>query len=995
MTFDREKGLAKAQKLLQKGKVQEAIEEYEKILEVDPKDVRILQKVGDLQAKAGNIEAATEYFRKVAEFYAADGFFLKAVAVYKQISKLDPGIIKIYLRLAELYNQLGLNSEAMKQYQIVMKHYEKKGMKKEYLEVVKKLADLDPDNVANRLRLADLYAKEGQKSQAVEEYKQIAQEQKEKGNIEDLTKIYEAILGLEPADISLNRELAAAYLKIGEPKKALTKLQICFKAEAKNTETLGLLAKAFWDLQQPEKAKSVYQELIAIYEEQGKEEEKGRIQQKMKELFSLAEEEQAEAAAMMGGDELIDVGGDLGDLEGVGEAAPGFSQTHAEAVEEVEVSAPQPAKEEISGKLLAEVEVYLKYGLTEKAADNVLEILRLEPANAKAVEALLTVAQQVTDRIPLIKRLEHLLGTEELQAEDLTPLRQALTRLTSSEPEAEVPVPGLPTPAATPIAETSEEGEDEKSAIFQRPAESSAAEAADEIEISLDVQLPESDGAIVLSGAKAPTPEAAPAAAAKKEAEIVQAVEESAISKLELKEEAGQEAVEKAAPAEAESKIELDLAPSPEEEPSPAVSAAASEFVLSLDLEEEEKKASPSPKAKAAAPKAPPPTLEPKISTEVGEEEVAVPALKLKAASAKASPAVQEKGKADEKKPAPSAEVKGAAQSPPILEAPPKAAPKTSPKATPARAARVIDLEEELREKFKNDMEEAEFFISQELFDEALHIYRGILEKDATYEPAKVKLQGLEKKVSPAKAKPVATKPKPEKPASTIPLETRKASPALKAKAPASPPDEEKPFLRDSEEGEGFFDLAEALRDEIEELDQEPAAPPEQEGPSLEEVISQFKQGVQKTLKETDYQAHYDLGIAYKEMGLFDDAIAEFSLASRDSARQRECSSNIGLCYSSKGDHPRAIQIFEKMLADSHLGTEERLGIKYELAGAYQAKGDQQRALTMYQEIADDHPSFREVQSRIKSLTHPKEKGKTEEGDKKAAGQGKNKITYI
>ena len=71
--------------------------------------------------KWGNVESALDTYKQVADHYSRDGFFLKAVAVYKQMLKLDPSAISIYTKLAELYNQLGLNSEAMKQYQIVAK----------------------------------------------------------------------------------------------------------------------------------------------------------------------------------------------------------------------------------------------------------------------------------------------------------------------------------------------------------------------------------------------------------------------------------------------------------------------------------------------------------------------------------------------------------------------------------------------------------------------------------------------------------------------------------------------------------------------------------------------------------------------------------------------------------------------------------------------------------------------------------------------------------
>src|SRR5262249_34358268 len=154
--IDRNKVLARATKYMQQGKLQKAVDEYQLLIQDDPSDVRTILKVGDLYAKMGNIDGAVDTYKQVAEHYAKDGFFLKAVAVYKQLLKLDPTIVTVYVRLAELYNQLGLNNEAMRQYQIVAKHYETKGMKKEALETFKKMAELDPDNIASRVKLAEI-----------------------------------------------------------------------------------------------------------------------------------------------------------------------------------------------------------------------------------------------------------------------------------------------------------------------------------------------------------------------------------------------------------------------------------------------------------------------------------------------------------------------------------------------------------------------------------------------------------------------------------------------------------------------------------------------------------------------------------------------------------------------------------------------------------------------------------------------------------------------
>src|SRR5439155_15424885 len=110
------------------------------------------------------------YFTKVAESYSNDGFFLKSVALYKQVLKLDPSLVDVNLKLAELHQQLQLMTEAMQYYQIVATHYDKAGDTKKSLDTLRKMVDLDPENVASRIKLAELYAREQMNTEAIGEF---------------------------------------------------------------------------------------------------------------------------------------------------------------------------------------------------------------------------------------------------------------------------------------------------------------------------------------------------------------------------------------------------------------------------------------------------------------------------------------------------------------------------------------------------------------------------------------------------------------------------------------------------------------------------------------------------------------------------------------------------------------------------------------------------------------------------------------------------------
>ncbi|HEY4182723.1 MAG TPA: tetratricopeptide repeat protein [Kofleriaceae bacterium] len=254
-----------ARKFVDKGQIDKAVKEYLRIVSEDPKDVRVWLKIGDLYAKKGAKQDAIETYLKVARFYAEQGFFLKAVAVYKQILKLDPRLVDVILKLAELYRQLGQMSEAMQHFESVAAHFHREGNTKEALVTVKKLVDLDPENIATRIKLAELYSKESLVEDAITEFTLACDQLRRQNRQDDFVKVAERLLWHKPDNHALNRELAGLYLRRNDPRRALQKLQTCFKADPRDVETLGLLAQAFQALEQKSKTVSVLKELARVH----------------------------------------------------------------------------------------------------------------------------------------------------------------------------------------------------------------------------------------------------------------------------------------------------------------------------------------------------------------------------------------------------------------------------------------------------------------------------------------------------------------------------------------------------------------------------------------------------------------------------------------------------------------------------------------------------------------------------------------------------------
>ncbi|MCL2448307.1 MAG: tetratricopeptide repeat protein [Polyangiaceae bacterium] len=136
----------------------------------------------------------------------------------------------------------------------------------------------------------------------------------------------------------------------------------------------------------------------------------------------------------------------------------------------------------------------------------------------------------------------------------------------------------------------------------------------------------------------------------------------------------------------------------------------------------------------------------------------------------------------------------------------------------------------------------------------------------------------------------------------------------------------------------------------------------------VEEVFAKFKAGVSAQIAVDDTQSHYDLGVAYKEMGLVDDALREFQLAAGDPQRACVCHSMIGMIQLERGHLNEAIEAFARGLVAPDRTKDQEAALCYELGLAYETKKMQKQALEHFQRTARLAPSFRDVQERIRRL---------------------------
>src|SRR5918912_1892067 len=166
MAFEKAKVLKAAEKFLSQGKINAAIKEYRQIVDNDADDLTTLNMLGDLYVRANKKEEAIACFERIAEHYSAQEFNLKAIAMYKKIERLRQRDPQIALKLAELYASQGLIHDARAKYMVVADSYTRSGDNKKALDILHKIADLDPNNTEIRLKLADGYLKENMRREA-------------------------------------------------------------------------------------------------------------------------------------------------------------------------------------------------------------------------------------------------------------------------------------------------------------------------------------------------------------------------------------------------------------------------------------------------------------------------------------------------------------------------------------------------------------------------------------------------------------------------------------------------------------------------------------------------------------------------------------------------------------------------------------------------------------------------------------------------------------
>lgn len=862
MAVNKRKILESAQKHLQKGALDKALEDYQTLLKADPKDSNVRLKVGDLQLKLGRAQDALDCYMRVAQQFTSEGFDAKAVALYKQVSKLDEKRFEVHAQLGELYHRMGLSSEAMKALQVAADGAYRAGDKPQALGLLRKMASLDPTNTTSRQKVADLLWQEGRPDEAISEYEEVQKELERQRNSEDQLRVLERMLELVPERPETLRTLSRVATESGAFARGESAARRILATNADDIEALQLLGGALEAGGRASEAADVFRGVAERYRTRGDEDRARELMQRYGGASEIAIDDSAPAViAEASGDELELEPGESSALS-LDEPAEtdGGDTDWVEPAPQDSRESREPEGEADLEQLLAEASVLLRYGKHDRAVETLRAVLRVAPGNPNALEklgeALLAGGNRAHAASALQRAAEGF--TTAADPDGFARVRELLAK---ADPKAA-------TALAPPSAPATQEESDTQDDL------------PGEIDIDLDLDPGE------------PASSAATDAPQSRGADFSGVDIDSGDISFD---DAPSEKLEKAAPAGPSEVVddpaafsfrEDDTDPTPIEVP---VAGDVSARSVEGDLEEAEFYRAQGLHAEArelyervlaAVPS------HPKAMLGLGELDAPSPLPAPAAPSAQQSAAL------------PSGEIEVAKDSRP------GAAPEVRPAA------------------------------------------RGV----------------------PLPAAPLAPVAPPPPPAS--------APAPLQAKPPLRQADETIPALPPFEDpappelGAGDFDLAAELTGAI--GDAAPAAGVDgTEAEGFREVFAAFKAGVAREVGDGDFEAHYDLGIAYKEMGLLNDAIAEFRAALGGAARRVACLHLMGLCAIELGRGGDAVAHISQALAGGTFPPQQEAALRADLGRAYAAVGDRVRARAAYEAARALDSGLPDIEARIAELDAP------------------------
>jgi tetratricopeptide (TPR) repeat protein len=262
-------------------------------------------------------------------------------------------------------------------------------------------------------------------------------------------------------------------------------------------------------------------------------------------------------------------------------------------------------------------------------------------------------------------------------------------------------------------------------------------------------------------------------------------------------------------------------------------------------------------------------------------------------------------------------------------------------------------------------LELAEALVRLDAVDHSVHVYRHILQHDPENEAA---LAALELLAPVVEAGPAPVEPAPELPPARV-----APPPEPVAEKPVAPPPPPPPApVPAAAPVEAFIDLGALIMDDEQPRDtrmrvgQKHAI--EDEDQAFHEALAEFKRGIDQNIDAEDFQAHYDLGIAFKEMGLVDEAIAQFQKALRSPEGRLKTSEQLGIAFFEKSQFAIAEAVLHRAIDSLPGADDQKIGLLYWLGRAFEAQQRGREALPLYERALAVDIRFLDLGERVKRL---------------------------
>jgi tetratricopeptide (TPR) repeat protein len=303
------------------------------------------------------------------------------------------------------------------------------------------------------------------------------------------------------------------------------------------------------------------------------------------------------------------------------------------------------------------------------------------------------------------------------------------------------------------------------------------------------------------------------------------------------------------------------------------------------------------------------------------------------------------------------------------------------------------------REAIQQTLEQADLYIQQGLVRNARRILENlrmkysddpqIMQKIAVLDEIRGQMSEEEIRVRVEKAQAMDSKARGKGPRAVPETEKKEAPPKGKPAPPSHFPkdvvDEEKistadifaetdiiPFISLESGEKKYFDLKDRIEEEVRMIEaiyfQQAKGATTQFEKELSVIVSDFKKGLKSKVPNEDFEIHYQLGIAFMEQGLFNEAIEELTMACKDKARAMECYSIISQCYRQRKDYPEAERWLNKAVLMAKEGTEAYFALIYDRAILSEDAQETDKALSLFKEIQTWNPAYRGISDKVAGL---------------------------